>query len=326
MSLLEITDLVVDYRRGGRLIRAVDRLTMNLEKGSTVGVVGESGSGKSTLALSIMGLLPANGEVTAGSIEFDGADITGFSEAEYREVRGRRIGMVFQGAMNSLNPVRRVLNQVSEPITTHEPQVSKAESLERGHELLSLVGIPLERHRAYPHEYSGGMRQRASIAMALAGNPEILIADEPVTALDVIVQAQILRLLENLQEALGLTILFITHDLGVVARLCERVIVMYAARAAEVGTVQEIYDNPKHPYTQALLGSVPNFSRSRGESHGIPGSPPSLVNPPGGCRFNPRCAQAMEICSTVDPAMTRFGATQIAACHLYSDGDHDAAN
>ena len=326
MALLNITDLVVDYQRGGRSIRAVDHLTFDVEQGSIVGVVGESGSGKSTLALSIMGLLPTNGAVAHGSIDFDGTSLTELVEAEYREMRGRRIGMVFQGAMNSLNPVRKVIDQVGEPIRTHEPDVSKAEAEERAHELLALVGIPLDRHGSFAHEYSGGMRQRASIAMALSGNPEVLIADEPVTALDVIVQAQILQLLENLQQALGLTILFITHDLGVVARLCERVVVMYAGRAAEEGTVDEIYGNPKHPYTQALLGSVPSFARGRGKSHGIAGSPPSLVDPPGGCRFHPRCPHAMDICTDVQPEMTTFTTTQLAACHLYSDGDHDAAD
>ena len=321
MALLTIRDLTVEYRRAGRVIRAADRVSFDIETGTVVGLVGESGSGKSTLALAMMGLLPRNGAVTGGSIRFDGAEMTGLDETGWRMVRGRRMGMVFQGAMNSLNPVRRVLDQVAEPILTHEPDISKADAAERAHELLALVGIPGDRHRAYPYEYSGGMRQRAGIAMALSGRPALLIADEPVTALDVIVQARILRLLENLREVLDLTILFITHDLGVVARLCDRVVVLYAARAVEEGTVEEIYDHPKHPYTRALLESVPNFARGRGKSHGIPGTPPSLVQPPAGCRFHPRCPDSMEVCSIQVPGWTRFAGTQVATCHLYGDGE-----
>ena len=324
MAFLSVSNLSVEYRRAGRTIRAADEVSFEIETGTVVGLVGESGSGKSTLALAMMGLLPHNGQVTGGSILFDGAELTGLDESGWRRVRGRRMGMVFQGAMNSLNPVRKVIDQVAEPILTHEPDITKVDAAERAHELLSLVGIPTDRHRAYPYEYSGGMRQRAGIAMALSGRPAVLIADEPVTALDVIVQARILQLLENLQEVFNLTILFITHDLGVVARLCDRVVVLYAARAVEEGTVEEIYHQPKHPYTRALLQSVPNFARGRGESHGIPGTPPSLVNPPAGCRFHPRCPDAMEICSSQSPGWSHFGGTQVAACHLYGEGGADA--
>ena len=324
MAFLSVSNLSVEYRRAGRTIRAADEVSFEIETGTVVGLVGESGSGKSTLALAMMGLLPYNGQVTGGSIRFDGAELTGLDESGWRRVRGRRMGMVFQGAMNSLNPVRKVIDQVAEPILTHEPDITKADAAERAHELLSLVGIPTDRHRAYPYEYSGGMRQRAGIAMALSGRPAVLIADEPVTALDVIVQARILQLLENLQEVFNLTILFITHDLGVVARLCDRVVVLYAARAVEEGTVEEIYGHPKHPYTRALLESVPNFARGRGKAHGIAGTPPSLVNPPAGCRFHPRCPDAMEICSSQSPGWSHFGGTQVAACHLYGEGGADA--
>ena len=325
MALLSVRNLSIEYRRAGRTIRAADDVSFEIETGTVMGLVGESGSGKSTLALSLMGLLPRNGAVTGGSILFDGAEMTGLDESGWRRVRGRRMGMVFQGAMNSLNPVRKVIHQVAEPIVTHEPDITKGEAADRAHEMLSLVGIPPDRHKAYPYEYSGGMRQRAGIAMALSVRPAFLIADEPVTALDVIVQARILQLLENLQEVLDLTILFITHDLGVVARLCDRVAVLYAARTVEEGTVEEIYDQPKHPYTRALLESVPNFTRGRGRSHGIPGTPPSLINPPSGCRFHPRCPDAMEICSTQSPAWSRFTATQIATCHLYGEEGHARA-
>ena len=214
---------------------------------------------------------------------------------------------------------------MAEPILTHEPDITKVDAAERAHELLSLVGIPTDRHRAYPYEYSGGMRQRAGIAMALSGRPAVLIADEPVTALDVIVQARILQLLENLQEVFNLTILFITHDLGVVARLCDRVVVLYAARAVEEGTVEEIYHQPKHPYTRALLAVGAQFRQRVGaKAHGIPGTPPSLVTPPPGCRFHPRCPEAMEICSSQSPGWSHFGGTQVAACHLYGEGGADA--
>lgn len=322
-ALLSVSGLTVEYRRAGRAVRALDGVSFDIETGAVVGLVGESGSGKSTLALSLMGLLPRNGAVAGGSIRFDGAEMTGLDESEWRTVRGRRMGMVFQGAMNSLNPVRRVIDQVAEPILTHEPGMAKDGAVDRAGELLSLVGIPADRHRAYPYEYSGGMRQRAGIAMALSGRPAVLIADEPVTALDVIVQARILQLLENLREALDLTVLFITHDLGVVARLCDRVVVLYAARAVEEGTVEEIYGHPKHPYTRALLESVPDFSRGRGRSHGIPGAPPSLAAPPPGCRFHPRCPDAMDICRAESPPLFRFSATQTAACHLYGEGSAD---
>ena len=318
--LLSISGLTVEYRRAGRTIRALDGLSFDIEAGSVMGLVGESGSGKSTLALSLMGLLPRNGAVAGGSIRFDGAEMTGLEESEWRTVRGRRMGMVFQGAMNSLNPVRRVIDQAAEPILTHEPDMTKGAAAARAGEMLSLVGIPADRHRAYPYEYSGGMRQRAGIAMALIGRPAFLVADEPVTALDVIVQARILQLLENLREVLDLTILFITHDLGVVARLCDRVVVLYAARAVEEGTTEEIYRRPKHPYTRALLESVPNFARGRGEAHGIPGAPPSLADPPPGCRFHPRCPSAMDVCSTAAPVLFRFGGRRTAACHLYGEG------
>ena len=322
MPLVEINDLQVDYVRDGRRLRAVDHLNLEIEAGTMVGLVGESGSGKSTLALSLLGLLPRNAIKAGGTADFDGIRLTDLSESEWNGIRGRRIGMVFQGAMNTLNPVRRVVDQVVETVLAHEPDIGKSGGIQRATELLSLVGIPSDRHRSYPHEYSGGMRQRAGIALALSGRPDLLIADEPVTALDVIVQAQILSLLEELQQVLGLTVLFITHDLGVVARSCHRVVVMYAAEIVEDGTSTEVFEAPKHPYSQLLLQSVPSFVRGRGQSQGIPGSPASLLDPPEGCRFHPRCPDAMDLCSTERPILKRFSGTRVAACHLYrEDGD-----
>jgi oligopeptide/dipeptide ABC transporter ATP-binding protein len=322
MPLVEINDLQIDYVRDGRRLRAVDHLNLEIEAGTMVGLVGESGSGKSTLALSLLGLLPHNAITAGGTIDFNGICLTDLSEREWNGIRGRRIGMVFQGAMNTLNPVRRVVDQVVETVLAHEPNIGKSGGIQRATELLSLVGIPSDRHRSYPHEYSGGMRQRAGIALALSGRPDLLIADEPVTALDVIVQAQILSLLEELQQVLGLTVLFITHDLGVVARLCHRVVVMYAAEIVEDGTTTEVFEAPKHPYSQLLLQSVPSFVRGRGQSRSIPGAPASLLDPPEGCRFHPRCPNAMDICSTEPPRLKRFSDTRVAACHLYrEDGD-----
>jgi oligopeptide/dipeptide ABC transporter ATP-binding protein len=317
VSVLSVRDLRVDYRLDGRAIRAVDGVSFELEAGRTLGLVGESGSGKTTLVLSLLGLLPANGRVAGGSILFEGRELTTLSEREWETVRWSRIALVFQGGMNALNPVQRVVEQIVEPIVIHEPDTGKREARARAEELLIRVGIPRSRIEAYPHEYSGGMRQRAGIAMALACNPSLVIADEPVTALDVVVQAQILQLLGELQEALDLTLLIITHDLGVVAQLCHDVLVMYAAEIVERGTAREIFHDPRHPYTALLLGSVPRFDRGRDFGHGVPGTPPSLASPPSGCRLHPRCPSVMPVCPETAPPLVRFGPTHSATCHLH---------
>jgi peptide/nickel transport system ATP-binding protein len=318
MTLLEVRDLRIDYRLDGALVRAVDGVSFELAAGRTLGLVGESGSGKTTLVLGLLGLLPANGSVAGGSIRFDGLELTGRSEREWERVRWSRISLVFQGGMNALNPVRRVVDQIVEPIAIHEPDTGKREARARAEELLVRVGIPRSRLEAYPHEYSGGMRQRAGIAMALACNPSLVIADEPVTALDVVVQAQILQLLGELQGALDLTLLIITHDLGVVAQLCHDVLVMYAGEIVERGTAREIFHDPKHPYTSLLLGSVPRFDHGRDFGQGVPGAPPSLASPPPGCRLHPRCPSVMPVCRSTAPPLFAFGETHSATCHLHA--------
>jgi peptide/nickel transport system ATP-binding protein len=282
-----------------------------------VGLVGESGSGKTTLALSLLGLLPKNGRVVGGEIRYRDRVLSGASEDQWRDFRWTKIALVFQGGMNALNPVKRVLDQIIEPMLVHRTESSRDAAARRAIELLERVGISGRRAREYPHEYSGGMRQRACIAMALACQPDILIADEPATAIDVVVQAQIIRLLVELRSTLGLALLIITHDLGIIAQLCDEVLVMYAAQIIESGPVSAIFHEPKHPYTQLLLDSVPRFSRGRTIGEGIGGFPPSLVAPPGGCRFHPRCPHAMPVCSAEAPAPHRFGSSHTASCHLY---------
>jgi peptide/nickel transport system ATP-binding protein len=274
------------------------------------------------MALSLIQLLPANATIVSGSIKLYGIDLVPKSENALRRYRWREISIVFQGAMNALNPVRRVREQIAEPLEVRLG-VSAEAARTRAGELLELVGIPRERGRAYPHELSGGMRQRAMIAMALACDPAIVIGDEPTTALDVMVQAQILQLLEDIRHKLGLSLILITPDLSVIAETCDRVLIMYAGRVAEEGAVTEVFRRPRHPYTQKLLASFPNIGADRRTLDVIPGSPPDLRDPPPGCRFAPRCAFAMPVCTIVVPPETTFGGVRVA-CHLYpagSDGE-----
>ena len=316
--LLEVRDLKTYFRLESGTVRAVDGVSFRLDYGEALGIVGESGCGKTTTALSLVQILPSNGRIAGGEINLMGIDLVKKSENQMRRYRWREISIVFQGAMNALNPVRRVVDQIAEPIE-HRLGEPKARALARARELLELVGIPKKRGSAYPHELSGGMRQRAMIAMALACDPAIVIGDEPTTALDVMVQAQILELLERLRHELGLSMILITHDLSVVAETCDRALVMYAGRVAEEGAVGEIFRRPRHPYTQKLLSSFPNIRTDRRTLDVIPGSPPDLRTPPPGCRFAPRCAFAMAICSEVVPPEITFGDVRVA-CHLYPEG------
>jgi peptide/nickel transport system ATP-binding protein len=318
--LLDVRDLQTHFELERGWVRAVDGVSFRLEDGEALGLAGESGCGKTTTALSLVRLLPENGSIRGGSIDLYGIDLAQKSELALQRYRWREISIVFQGAMNAFNPVQRVRDQIAEPIR-HRLGASDAASRSRAIELLDLVGIPRKRAGAYPHELSGGMRQRAMIAMALACDPAIVIGDEPTTALDVMVQAQVLQLLEQLRTDLGLSLILITHDLSVIAETCDRVLVMYAGRVAEEGPVRRVFTAPRHPYTQKLLGAFPSIHADRRTLEVIPGSPPSLLAPPPGCRFAPRCAFAMPVCTEVVPPETHFSDGVRVACHLYPTSD-----
>jgi oligopeptide/dipeptide ABC transporter ATP-binding protein len=317
--LLVVDDLKTYFTLDGKTVRAVDGISFTLNHGEALGLAGESGCGKTTTALSLVRLLPSNARIAAGSVKMFGVDLVQKGDKGLRRYRWREISIVFQGAMNALNPVRRIEEQIAEPIEVRlgvEPKAAAA----RASELLELVGIPRKRGRAYPHELSGGMRQRAMIAMALACDPAIVIGDEPTTALDVMVQAQILELLERLRRDLGLSLILITHDLSVIAETCDRVLIMYAGRVAEEGTVERVFREPRHPYTQKLLGAFPNIHSDRRSLEVIPGTPPDLSDPPPGCRFHPRCSFAMDVCRVEVPPEVTFTDGVRVACHLYPPG------
>jgi oligopeptide/dipeptide ABC transporter ATP-binding protein len=320
MGLLEVRDLVVEFTLDdGRRARPVDGLSFDVDAGEAVGLVGESGCGKTTTALAITRLLPANGRIAGGSVRLAGVDISALPADEFRRRRWTDVSIIFQGAMNALNPVRRVGDQVAEPVLLHEPGLSRTAAMTRVGELFELVGISPDRGREYPHQFSGGMRQRVMIAMALACRPRLVIGDEPTTALDVMVQAQILELLERLRAELGLALILITHDLSVVAETCERAVVMYAGQLAETGAVTQLHDRPLHPYSVRLLGSVPDITGERRLPEGIPGQPPSPESPVSGCRFHPRCDHAMALCVGQVPTVRGFGVAHGVACHAVSD-------
>ncbi|MDX1524335.1 MAG: ABC transporter ATP-binding protein, partial [Anaerolineae bacterium] len=310
-EVLRVRNLSVDFVTPGQPpAHALDQVGFSLRQGEILGVVGESGCGKSTLMLGLMRLLAANGRITAGQVLFQGQDLLDLTEEEMAEVRWKRISIIFQGAMNALNPVRRVGDQIAEAIWRHYPTNDKSIVDQRVGELFEMVGISAGRKDEYPHQFSGGMRQRAMIAMALACTPQIVIADEPTTALDVMVQAQILELIAELSQKLGVAVLFVTHDLGVVAEICDTVLVMYGGVVAEYAPVDTIFNNPQHPYTQELLKAFPDISRLNGRLASIPGYPPPLDALPPGCRFAPRCPAAFERCYTEQPPSYPLGSRQ----------------
>jgi peptide/nickel transport system ATP-binding protein len=316
MTILEVQNLKTYYSTLKGDVKAVDGVRLQIDKGEALGLVGESGCGKTTLALAIMRLLPWNGRIVEGTIRLDGVDIVGLDDKTFdKDYRWKRMAYIFQGAMNALNPVFRVGDQVAEAITIHE-DVEKKEALERTRSLFSLVGIDPERVTSYPHELSGGMKQRAMIAMALACNPEFIIADEPTTALDVIVQAQTLQVINELRKKLGLTMILITHDLSVVAQTCTTCAIMYAGTVVEYSDIETIFKDPAHPYTRALISAFPSIKEDRRELNSIAGVPPNLLNPPTGCRFHPRCLHSMDICTKEKPEYTVLREKHIAACHL----------
>jgi peptide/nickel transport system ATP-binding protein len=316
-KLLSIKGLTTYYRVLRGFVRAVENVSIDANEGEALGLAGESGCGKTTIALSILKILPEGGFIKSGQILFRDIDLTKLSEEQMRlDIRWKKIAIVFQGAMNALNPVYTIGQQITEAIILHEPEVSKDEAQERAQKLLELVGIDPSRVNNYPHEFSGGMRQRAMIAMALACNPELLIADEPGTALDVIVQAQVLKLLKELKQKLGLSMILITHDLSLITETCERVAIMYAGRVVEDGSIRDVFKNPQHPYTQGLVGAFPEMMASRTRLSAIPGFPPDLLSPPPGCRFHPRCSYAMDVCKKNVPSLTSVGGEHRVACHL----------
>lgn len=321
-TLLEVENLKTYFFTRDGVVKAVDGVSFTLERGQTLGVVGESGSGKSVTAMSIMRLIKGpQGRVVEGSIRFKGQDVLAMDDEAVRDLRGNRIAMIFQDPMTSLNPVFRVGDQIAESLRVHKG-MDKREAFERAVELLRLVGIPKAEARAkdYPHQFSGGMRQRAMIAMALACDPDILIADEPTTALDVTIQAQILELMIELQERTGTAIIMITHDLGVVADMADKVLVMYAGKPVEFGTAEEVFYEPLHPYTWGLLDSLPRHDVSeKGELVPIIGQPPSLIDVPPGCAFHPRCPYATEKCRSEVPRFRDIVGTHGSACHFSED-------
>ena len=318
MALLDVENLRMYYRTQTGWVRAVDGLDFKIDRGRALGIVGESGCGKTSIAITLMRILPRNAKIFGGKITFDGKDIVSMKEDSLRkDVRWKGMSLIFQGAMNALNPVTKIEDQIVEAIKIHEPHVTKKEAKERIGKLFELVGIDPSRAGNYPHEFSGGMKQRACIAMALACNPKMLISDEPSTALDVIIAAQILRLLRELKEKLNLAMIVISHDLSIVTETCDDAAIVYAGSVVERGDINAIFKEPLHPYTQGLLSAFPSIKAQKTRLISIPGSPPDLTNPPRGCRFNPRCKYTMEICTKTRPALTEISTEHFAACYLY---------
>jgi len=318
-KLLEVKDLYISFKTYAGEVKAVRGVNFEVNKGEIVAIVGESGCGKSVTSQAIMRILPSPPAVyKQGSVLFEGQDLLKKKESEMRQIRGRDISMIFQDPMTSLNPTLRVGHQIAEGLRKHH-NVSRHEAHKKAVEMLNFVGVaqPDRRANQYPHEFSGGMRQRAMIAMALACRPKLLIADEPTTALDVTIQAQILKLIKELQKTMGMSIILITHDLGVVAEMADRVVVMYGGQEVETGEVNEIFYNPKHPYTKGLLKSIPRIDMDKKQQlQPIIGTPPDLYNPPEGCPFFARCSQAMEVCRNNDPELRDMGNSHYAACWL----------
>jgi peptide/nickel transport system ATP-binding protein len=329
MALLEVKDLRTSFRTDDGIVKAVDGVTFSVERGKTLGIVGESGCGKSVTCLTIMGLNNRRNSTSSGEALFNGENLLEMSPRRLRDLRGNDVAMIFQDPMTSLNPVHSIGKQLVEAVMLHR-DVTKKDARLRALELLKAVGIPRAERRIgdYPHQFSGGMRQRVMIAMALINEPDLLIADEPTTALDVTTQAQILKLMTTLQDEFDTAIIMITHDLGVVAEIADDVVVMYAGKVAEEGTVDEIFTRPHHPYTWGLLGSLPRIDADVERLVQIQGQPPSLLKPPRGCRFHPRCPYVLEVCKTDPPALLPVShqPQHLQACHLDETAkDHEAA-
>ena len=317
--LLDIKDLVVEFRTDDGVTHALNNLDLQINKGETLGLVGETGAGKTTAGLSILKLVPSPPGVTVqGSIMFDGKDIREQSEKVMMTLRGSEISMIFQDPMTSLNPVHVVEDQIAEVYEYHQ-NIKHEEAVEKAREILELVGIPAERGKEYPHQFSGGMKQRVVIAIALAGNPRLLIADEPTTALDVTIQAQVLEMMKDLRNKFGTSMLMITHDLGIVADICDKVSIIYAGHVVEHGSLEDIFDHTRHPYTEGLFNSLPNLNDRKAMLKPIRGLMPDPTQLPPGCPFAPRCDYAMECCSQSKPKRTYRNDEHYVECHLYNE-------
>ena len=314
-GLLDVRELKTYFKLSDGWVQAVDGVSFVVEPGQSLGLAGESGCGKTTAALSILKLLPENGKIVSGDILFDGRNLAKRTEFGMSKIRWKEISIIFQGAMNALNPVRPTGKQIAEPIVLHEG-VSDAKAMVRARELFDLVGINPKRINDYPHQLSGGMRQRAMIAMALACNPKLVIGDEPTTALDVMVQAQILDLIARLRRELDLSFILISHDLSVMAETCDKGVIMYAGRVVESGDTAHLFENPQHPYTKRLIKAFPNIHEKREMVSSIAGDPPNLLQPPPGCRFCPRCDDRVGVCETETPQQIEIEPGHFVACHL----------
>jgi len=320
MTIIEIKNLTVNYKTNKGYVSALDNISLEIERGTVTGLVGESGSGKTTLGLALLRILPPAATIKSGEIIVDGVDILKLKEDEMVDLRGKKISMVFQGAMNYLNPLINIEEQVAEPLIIHE-NITKKEAIRIARDKLALVGLDENVWRRYPHELSGGMRQRVVIAMAIVTSPDILIADEPTTALDVLTQARIIKLIKSLQKEFNLTTIIISHDLPMVSEIADDIIVMYGGKICEIGRNEEILANAKHPYTKGLLASIPDPKTPK-EIVGIPGEPISLLNPPSGCRFYSRCPSARETCKTYEYERYTVGDGHVVLCNLY-EGSED---
>lgn len=318
-NVLEIKDLYVEYRTADSVVKAVNGLELNIKKGKALGLVGETGAGKTTAGLAVLGLVPdPPGVITHGEIVLEGENILSKDVKYMRGVRGKKVSMIFQDPMTSLNPVLPVEEQIAEVIRTHNRQLKPKDALSKAGEMLELVGIPRERGSEYPHQFSGGMKQRVVIAIALACKPDVLIADEPTTALDVTIQAQVLEMMKDLKQKYGTSMLMITHDLGIVADICDEVSVVYAGRVVEHGSLEDIFDHTRHPYTKGLFRSLPNMEDRTARLKPIKGLMPDPSNLPAGCAFCPRCDHAMEICALEKPGRVWESEDHYVECHLYT--------
>lgn len=314
VNVLEVKDLTMHYATSKGPVHAVDDVTFDLARGESLGLVGESGCGKTSIAISLMKLLPDNAQILRGEVWLNSVNLTPLTEAEIRQYRWRNIAIIFQAAMNSLNPILTVESQILEAIQVHMQHLSRSEMLQRVDELFELIGLEPQFKKQYPHQYSGGMRQRAVIAMALSCEPDVIIADEPTTALDVIVQDALLKEMRAIQEKLNMSMIYISHDISVIAEISDHVGVMYAGRIAELASTENIFHNSLHPYTMALMSAFPSIMGEKTELVTLPGEPPDLFNPPSGCRFHPRCPFATEVCRREVPEFKEYAKGHYVAC------------